>query len=119
MANVLVVENNHDIRTMYLAGLDGFGYQVNATDSITSAKSILRAGFDPAVILLDLDLNDGSGLDLVKFVRNELGRPDIRIIIATGMRLTDEQIVASGADLVLTKPIELVNLLNRVQAYSA
>lgn len=119
MPSVLVVENNHDIRTMYVAGLDGFGYEVKATDSIETAKDILRGGFDPAVILLDLDLNDGSGLDLVKFVRNELCRPDIRIIIATGMRLSPEQAIATGADLVLTKPIELINLLNRVQAYSA
>ncbi len=118
MSSVMVVENNGLIRTMYVTGLTGFGYNVLEASSIAEAKSLLQAGAEPDVILLDLHLPDAPGHELIRYIRNDLKRKDIRIIVATGMSGPYDKLVDSGADMLLIKPIELVELLNRIQAYT-
>jgi CheY-like chemotaxis protein len=119
MTNVLVVENNSMIRSMYIAGLGGNNYDVVATESIEQAKDALAKGFDPDVVLLDLHLGDEHGRELIRHIRKDLGRTDIKIIVATGLDLPEREIEALGADLFLMKPVELVHLLNTIQAFHA
>jgi DNA-binding response OmpR family regulator len=118
MSSVLVVENNRMIRAMYSIGLTSFDYDVREAQSITEAKAQLENGYIPSIVLLDLQLDDGSGLDLITYIRHELNRPDVRIIVVTGMSIPHEDVIEHGADMVLCKPIELLDLLQQIHAYS-
>ncbi len=118
MPSVMVVENNRLIRTMYITGLTGFGFEVFEAGSIKEAKELLNLGAEPDVILLDLHLPDEPGHELIRYVRDDLKRRDIRIIVATGMSGPYDKMVDTGADMVMLKPIELVELLNRIQTYT-
>lgn len=120
MSNVLVVENNALIRTMYATGLRGYGLNVLEARTIAEAKFFLQneTGEIPYVVLIDLLLDNESGEELIHYIRKVMKRPDIRIIVITGTDIDDNQIINMGADLLLTKPVELIQLCNQVTAYS-
>jgi CheY-like chemotaxis protein len=108
--NVLVVESNRMTRTMYVAGLSGYGYRVTEVQTVRDAKNVLQSGFLPQVILLDTNLSDESGEALIQYVREDLGLFDTRIIVVS----KDE--TAQGADVLLPKPVQLTDLLSVVRA---
>ncbi|MBL8164075.1 MAG: response regulator [Anaerolineae bacterium] len=103
---VLVVEDNRMLRTLFASGLTGFGYGVTEAGSLEQARQVLNETRKPDMILLDLQLPDGSGETLIQFVREELGLPEIRIVVATGIPIDEQHLLGIGANAVLQKPIE-------------
>ena len=118
MANILVVEDNHLIRAMYVAGLSGFGHNIVEVRTFKEAIDFFEAGEMPDVILLDLELGDGFGQDLIPYVRHQLGRYDIRIVVSTATCVDADEILELSADAVLEKPVDMVRLLDSIHAFS-
>jgi len=116
MTLVLVVEDNRMLRTLYVAGLSGYGFQVTEAETLEEARERLRVKPTPDTILLDSQLPDGSGRELIQFVRGELEWPDLPIIVATGLRGEEEDLMSVGASAVLNKPIEFAVLFARLQS---
>jgi two-component system response regulator AtoC len=75
----------------------------------------------PAAVLLDIDLPDGSGLDVLRQIKDE--RPDVVAIIITGNLMVDNTIAAlrGGAFDFISKPISLeelrVTIRNGIEAH--
>lgn len=111
MASIFVVEDNRMLRTMYVAGLVGFGYQVAEADTVQEAKDYLQNN-QPDAVLLDMQLPDGTGEDIIHHIRRDLGRMEVRIVVATGTEIDADGLLASGADAILQKPIEFSDLFN-------
>jgi two-component system OmpR family response regulator len=91
------------------------GYQVAWARSVADATERL-AGGNPDLLLLDLRLPDGSGLDLLRAMR---GRGDRRpVIILTARDQITDRIAGlnAGADDYLVKPFDLAELVARTQA---
>ncbi len=110
---VLVVEDDTAIGSNLERALDAAGYD---TARATSASAALAIAVEPSVVLLDLGLPDGDGLDVAS---NLLARwPDLRIIMLTAR--THEMDVVLGLDTgavdYVTKPFRLAELLARVRA---
>jgi CheY-like chemotaxis protein len=116
MTLVLVVEDNRMLRTLYVAGLSGYGFQVAEAETLVEAREQLRAKPAPDTVLLDLQLPDGSGRELIQFIREELQWPDLPIIVATGLRGEEPDLLSLGASAVLSKPIEFAVLFARLQS---
>jgi CheY-like chemotaxis protein len=100
---------------MYVAGLSGYGYQVTEAASVRDAKAALRRGLKPNVLLLDLNLPDESGQELIRHLREDLELHNTKIIVATAGQIPGDQVVALGADVFLSKPVELVDLFKIVR----
>jgi CheY-like chemotaxis protein len=115
MTLVLVVEDNRMLRTLYVAGLSGYGFKVAEAETLEDARTRLRVTPRPDAILLDLQLPDGSGLELIQFVRGEMGHAALPIIVATGLRGEEDDLMAAGANAVLSKPIEFAILFAQLQ----
>lgn len=87
---LLVVDDEpevHDITRLALGGLriDGHPLAILSVSSATSARVILAAHRDIAVILLDVVMeSEDAGLELVRWVRGELGNSRVRIVLRTG-----------------------------------
>jgi len=87
---VLVVDDEaeiHHITKLVLAGFQFAGRKLEflSAYSSTEARSILERTSDVAVILLDVVMDgDDAGLRLVKYIRQDLGNPYVRIILRTG-----------------------------------
>lgn len=80
-------EEVHVITKMVLEGLSfsGRGLTFLSAYSAAQAREILREQRDIAVILLDVVMETGqAGLELIEFIRSELGNRSVRIILRTG-----------------------------------
>lgn len=103
---ILIVEDSPEVARVLQSVCESCGYSaVTASDA-----ALARATFEtvqPICVLLDLGLPDvDSGLSLMRELRSEFGR-DAVIIVITGHTERDvhEEVWASGADHLITKPL--------------
>ena len=117
MCEIMIVEDNNTIRMMYVAGLQGLGYEVLEAANLKQAREHLDAGHIPKVVLLDLRLPGENGEHLITYIREELANPDVKIIVASAMTSAEKLVEDLGADLFITKPIDLPKLLHRIDKF--
>ncbi|HEY3034634.1 MAG TPA: response regulator transcription factor, partial [Streptosporangiaceae bacterium] len=110
-ASVLVVEDDRGIATQLVRGLSRSGYAVEHVT--TGGDALSRA--DPDVVLLDLGLPDGDGVDICRRLRQRSG---VAIIVVTARGEEPERVLAldAGADDYMVKPFGLAELLARIRA---
>jgi response regulator RpfG family c-di-GMP phosphodiesterase len=88
--NILIVDDEKIVHESTKMVLNDFVFQNKKINflcaySAKEAKELLRENDDIAVVLLDVVMEkDNSGLELVKFIRDDLGNKFIRIILRTG-----------------------------------
>ena len=110
-ANVLIVEDDVLIRNLLVKTLSEAGHRVAGADSVSDSLKLLdEIDFD--LVLLDLLLPDGSGLDVVTASKRLAAPPEI--VIITGYadhELIDKIRAMLPYVTVLNKPIRLEALL--------
>jgi two-component system KDP operon response regulator KdpE len=110
---VLVVEDEAQMRKFVRIALESHGYRV--LEASTSAEGIQQASaYTPDLVLLDLGLPDGDGLQLVQRVREWSSVP-ILIISARGAEESKVGALDGGADDYLTKPFGAAELMARIR----
>jgi two-component system KDP operon response regulator KdpE len=111
---VLVVEDDAQIRHFVQLALEAEGCQVHVAETVK--RGLIDSGTRrPDLIVLDLSLPDGDGMDLIREVRAWSGVP---IIVLSARTAEAGKIAAldAGADDYLTKPFGAGELLARVRA---
>ncbi|MEH2280699.1 MAG: hybrid histidine kinase/response regulator HrmK [Nostoc sp.] len=117
--DILLVENdlpNANLMQIYLRKL---GYQVTWVKNCGEMWEALTH-LDPAVILMDVCLADGNGLNLVQQLRENRQYGTIRIIVQTAMAMKGDREIclAAGVDDYISKPIDLPLLASLIAKYS-
>ena len=110
----VVIEDEPQIRRFVRAALEGEGWQVHEADTLQ--RGLTEAGTrKPDLLILDLGLPDGNGIDLIRDVRGWSGVP---IVVLSARSDEADKIAAldEGADDYLTKPFGVGELLARVRA---
>ena len=110
----ILIEDEPHIRRFVRAALEAEGWQVFEAD--TAKQGLTEAGTrKPDLLVLDLGLPDGDGLDVVRDVR---GWSAVPIIVLSARSDEADKIAAldAGADDYLTKPFGVGELLARVRA---
>jgi len=110
---VLVVEDDREIRAMMQACLGVEGYTVQTAVSLSEARALLQHR-QPDVVVLDLGLPDGDGLALVQHIRALHALP-ILIVSARHQEAQKIQALDAGADDYLCKPFAVGELLARMR----
>ena len=113
-AKVLIVEDEKQIRRFVRVAVEEEDCQV--AEAETMAQGLLAAGTGkPDLLILDLGLPDGNGINLIHDLR---GWSDIPILILSARSQEDDKIDAldAGADDYLTKPFSVGELRARVRA---
>jgi len=111
---VLVVDDDEIIRKFMRDLLEVNGYVVEEAPSVTGASEMLRDR-EYEVVLTDLMLPDGSGLDVLQAARARPYLPEVILITAYGTIDSAVEAVKSGAFDYLTKPLSTQKLLLSVE----
>ena len=114
---ILVIEDEPDIRRNLEYNLGREGFKASSVGSLDEANEKLKSKkFD--LILLDLMLPDGSGLDLCKKIKSNSETEATPIIILTAKDDEVDKVVGFelGADDYVTKPFSVRELILRVKA---
>jgi two-component system KDP operon response regulator KdpE len=110
----VIVEDDPQIRRFVRGALEGEGWQVH--DAQTLKQGIVEAGTrKPDLLVLDLGLPDGDGVDLIRDVRGWSTVPII-VLSARADENDKNEALDAGADDYLTKPFGVGELLARVRA---
>jgi Response regulator containing CheY-like receiver, AAA-type ATPase, and DNA-binding domains len=106
---ILILDDNYAIRQTLAGALKTWGYEALTAASVAEAKNLL-AEEEPSVALLDIDLPDGSGLDVLTFIKEH--NPETEAIIITGNVDVPNAVAAlrGGAYDFIGKPIRLEEL---------
>ena len=111
---VLIVEDDTDIATGLAATLRASGYALDVTSTLALASAALRVEpFD--LVLLDLSLPDGDGLDWLRQVRHS--GSVMPVLIMTARDALPDRVAGldEGADDYVVKPFEPEELLARMR----
>jgi DNA-binding response OmpR family regulator len=112
---LLVVEDNARLASVIAKLLTENGFAVDTVDTVEAALAALdSATFD--LILLDLSLPGGDGLDLLKNLRRRGQGVPVLVATARADVIQRVQTLNQGADDYLVKPFSLEELLARVRA---
>ena len=115
MAAILTVEDDLMLRRDLKILLERKGYEVTGASGLKEARILLKNGFRPSLVLLDVWLPDGDGFELIQEIRERSTAP---VLFLTAC--DDEASVIRGLDLgaddYITKPFREAELISRIQA---
>jgi DNA-binding NtrC family response regulator len=114
VARVLIVDDEAGQRTIVASILRAEGHEISEAADVAAALKA-TVDFVPSVVLTDLRMPGGSGLDLVARVAGAAGGPEIVVMTAYGSVETAVKALKAGAYDYLTKPLERDELLLVVQ----
>lgn len=111
---ILIVDDDTSLRTALFRALDRKGYQVITASSKTEALQLGQSERPADLVLCDLRLPDGDGIDfMTEFKRSN---PNTLFIVLTGFGTIDIAVRATknGAEHFVTKPFELNETINLI-----
>ena len=110
----LVLEDEQEIRRFVRLSLEAEGWQV--VEAGTVKQGLIEAGTRrPDLVIADLGLPDGDGIDFIRQLRSWSGIP---VIVLSARTQESEKVAAldAGADDFITKPFGVAELLARTRA---
>lgn len=111
---VLVVDDEADVRSVVARALTADGFAVATASDLESARDRIVEGTD--LIVLDLRLPDGFGLDLCRELRADGSKVPILLLTALSNVARRVEGLDAGADDFLAKPFAVAELRARVRA---
>lgn len=112
---ILIVEDNHALTDTLRDFMEVQGYTVDAQDVVEGALTKMLSG-EYQFILLDVDLPDGTGLELCRQFRDKGGRTPVMIMTGHDLEEDKELGFDAGADDYITKPFGLREINARIKA---
>lgn len=115
MSKILIIEDNKDILYTNRTMLELNGYEVISAETFAAGKKLCLESGNISLIILDIMLPDGSGLDLCRELREH---SDVKILFLSALD-TDKDVIAgfrAGGDDYLEKPYHMEELLLRVKS---
>ena len=108
MPHALIVDDEQDAAEMMASLISAEGYSVSVAGTIAAARRLMALQ-QPDVVLLDLLLPDGSGMQLIDVIKSI---PNAEVVLITGHASVETSIQAlrMGAADYLTKPVNIKHL---------
>lgn len=115
MGRIFILEDEQSVNRGISFSLDKAGHQTCSCYTIQEAKEQLQQ-FQPDLVICDINLPDGSGLDFIAWLRQQR---NAYIICLTALNQEMDQVLGyeAGADDYITKPFSLSILLLKIEAF--
>jgi len=113
-ATILIVDDEETARTFVSEALRDAGYETFQAGDLAQARKVLDAG-QADIVLLDVNLPDGSGLTLLDRIGRENPSPPVIMITAYGEVEIAVEAMKLGAQDFLQKPLDFERLLKAVE----
>jgi DNA-binding response OmpR family regulator len=112
---ILAIEDDAAVRGWLAVHLQRAGYQVFAAKTVREART-LTASTKPDVVILDLGLPDGSGLEFLDELRTDESSSALPVVVLTGREPSEVKApsLRGGAQIFLRKPARGNELLDAV-----
>jgi two-component system, chemotaxis family, chemotaxis protein CheY len=117
MSNILIVDDSPTMRKMVAASLGGLPH-TTFIEAGSGLEAIERIALAPvALIVLDLNMPDMHGLEVLEFVRKHRAYREVPVIVVTtrGDETTRDAALAAGASRYITKPFSPQFLAEQVR----
>jgi two-component system KDP operon response regulator KdpE len=112
---VLIVEDDATLTNAVARNLAAHGYTTETTGTVAAALDALRA-HTPDVMLLDIDLPDGSGWEVARALRAG-GHAEVPVIVFSALRPNPRLVAELGCVGILEKPFPMASLLRLIGEY--
>ena len=117
-AHILVIDDNRVLSRAVARTLEQAGYQVKSAETGNRGFQLARS-WKPDLVLLDVVLPDGNGIEICQRIKADPQTRDVYVILLSGMK-TDSKSQAmgleAGADGYLTRPVSNRELRARVDS---
>ena len=117
MARILIVDDSPTIRKMVRASLRPLA-SFDIVEAANGLEAIEQVALGPvAIMILDLNMPDMHGVDVLKFLRRHPSSREVPVVVLTTRadEASHETALAAGASRYLTKPFVPQNLLTTVR----
>ncbi len=117
---VLIIEDNDLNLKLFKDLLEAHGYQtIETKDGARALDLIIEAS--PDLVLLDIQLPNVSGIDIIKQIRGNEQTKEIPVIAVTAFAMHDdeERIIDAGCQAYVSKPISIISFVELIQKYLA
>lgn len=114
MARILIIDDDHLIRSSLARCFEGLGHEVLTADGLVQGTGTARQGVD--VIYLDLNLPDGDGRTVINELSSSPGSPEIIVLTGESDNFGAEETLTSGAWDYIRKPANPAILRSSLQS---
>lgn len=113
---VLIIEDNEDSRRLFQKRLRASGHLTQIAGNGKEGLEVLNTS-SPDLVLLDLELPDTSGFDIVAKIRETPEWASLVVVACTAQAMAGdkERALAAGFDAYLSKPIDIRALPQRLE----
>jgi CheY-like chemotaxis protein len=119
MPRVLVIDDDRGTREVFGATLRSVGYDVRLADSGTAAINVLSHGADLHALLLDLNLGDMTGYDVLRWMRVQSIRVPTAVMTAFCAEFNADEAIGLGAIAYADQPLSVDDILALVESLTA
>ncbi len=115
---VLIVEDNELNMKLFHDLLDAHGYETIQTRNGLDALALARSE-RPALILMDIQLPEVSGLEVTKWLKDDDALRDIPVVAVTAfaMKGDEQRIRDGGCEAYISKPISVASFIETVRQF--
>jgi CheY-like chemotaxis protein len=115
---ILIVDDEEYVRKIIQLKLEEEGFHVDTAHDEAACLSKVQS-FQPDLILMDLMLENCSGLDTVKILKKDLETKSIPVLVLTGRSFEEDykEAIKVGAEGFITKPILPNRLIQQIKRY--
>ena len=110
---IQIVEDDEDIRSILEIILEDANFTVETFGNVTSFKNRSRQQVD--LILLDVMLPDGNGIDLSRWLKADAQTCQIPILIMSAHALVNDVLSSTQADGFISKPFDIDVFVSKIQ----
>ncbi len=115
---ILIIEDNVMNMKLFRDLLDAHGFAIIETDNGAMAVDMVRKIL-PDLILMDIQLPEISGLDIIREMKNaeEIRHIPVIAVTAFAMKDNEAEIMASGCEAYVAKPISIEPFMELVEKF--